>query len=231
MRPLGHVVVATLSALTYVAALIPTLAVIILGAAGLARIAGDPAMIRATVGSVQAAGIVCAVGWPAGVLAALGIWGAPPTPRRVVIGAALLALFLAALPSRALDDAFAALLAASAAVAGVVLLVVTGALNTLDPQLLRTGAACGAAPIRAWRAVLASIAPALILAGATGFVLGLMLCAGLPSKPALAGLLQQATLNGDGEAAPEALMLALLVLAAVILAGLLTLPGRAFRRS
>ncbi len=176
-----------------------------------------------------------AVGWPAGVLAALGLWGARPGSRRVVLGVAILAVLLPiALSAESLDGSSAALpalLPPTAAVASVVLLILTGTLNTMDPTLLQACQTLGAPPARAWVVILASLRTSLIFAAAASFTLALAVCMRMPDGLTLAGLLARAIRQADVAAASQALLLALLSLAPLILVGLTLLPRRVFRRA
>ena len=235
MRPLGLAVLASLSALILATGFIPISAVLIRGAPGLARIGADPTIVQAAFASLRAGGLVMAVGWPVGVLAAFGLWGAAPAWRRTVLSgsglAVLLAFALSGENAGKLNAASAELVLPVAAAASLVLLILTGTLNTLDPRLLQTSQALGASPARAWLAVLAALRTTLAFAAAAGFGLGLGLCGQLPGHLTLAGLLRLAVRRGDEDVAPEALLLALASLVPLALAAMLALAGGRFRRS
>jgi putative spermidine/putrescine transport system permease protein len=228
MRRLGRLVLVPIAALTFAAAFIPLFACILLGAPGLEPSAAEPALMAACLRSLLLAAAAVAIGWPAGVVAALAIWASPKACRRLVLGASLVVLLLpASLTAPGLgrladlaavsDARLAAVLAGHAAPASaIVLLVMTGALNRLDPTLMRSAAACGATRGQTWRlGLLPPLAGALALAAAAAFAFSLtqtrldhLLLAG---HPTLAALLDAATSEGDVATAPEALLLAILV--------------------
>ncbi len=239
MRVLGRLVLVQVACLILMLALAPLAAVVLLGAPGLGALLADPSMVAAALRSMLLGEAGTAIGWPAGLLAALAIWGRPPALRRLVLGCALLILvappsvFAAGLVRLANGAGVAgahvlALLAAHAApAAAIVALVMTGALNQLDPRLRHSAATCGATAGQTWRLVLfPALAMPLAVAAAAGFAVSLGR-AGLDARlaplhhPTLAGLLDAAWRQADVAAAPEALLLAMLATAPLLGVGLL----------
>jgi ABC-type spermidine/putrescine transport system permease subunit II len=235
------------ASLVWLLAMAPVLACMALGAPGLGHAVADPVIVAAALRSLLVAEAAVTLGWPVGVLAALTIWDAPFWLRRVGLGAALLVLLVpAALSGRGLVGAADAsgiagahvaadLLAHVAPAAGLVTLVLTAALNRLDPRTLASAASSGATPGQAIRlVVLPPLAMPLALSAASAFALAVSelrldhLLAPL-HHPTLAALLDQAVRQADTTAAPEALLLTCLAAAPLPPLGLLALLlGRRF---
>ncbi len=215
----------------------PLLAIIAMGAPGLHALAGDPALLLSIRRSLAEAALVTAIAWPAGVSAALSIWGSKPALRRLVLAAAWLALLMPrALTVHGLtlhgQHPLAELAVQAAPSAGLVLLIVTAVLNRLDPRLLHSAAANGAAPWRAWALILSSVVEPIALAGAAAFALGIGGIALLPDRgPALAGMLRQAARLGDTATAPEALLLLGLAAAPLLAVAVLVALSRLISRA
>ena len=231
MRALGRVALVPAAALTALLVFIPVLAVVVLGVPGLGPTLADPTIVSAARRGVQAATLAASAAWCAGVLAAFGVWGGGGALRRLVLTAAWFLLLVPAQGWRFLvqGDGFApqaaACIARAAPASGLVVLIMTAALNRLDPQILRSAAASGAPPLQAWlRAVLPALAWPLGLAGAGAFALCLWQpLDALHAHPALGGLLGQAVRQHDTAAAPEALLMAAAALAPLLPLGLLAL--------
>ena len=254
MVTLGRAALVPAAALTFLLASVPILTLVVLGApilapkAGLALNAGGPLGFPALWGSVRMALVGASAGWAAGTLAALGIWSRAAPVRRLVLGAAWLVLLVpqgfaaqgivrmaqaTGLTMAAQTGAAhaASILAQAAPAAGLVLLIMTAALNRLDPQILRSAAASGATPPQAWlHAVMPALAWALTMAAAAAFALCLsrwQLDAPLSShRPALGGMLGQAARQHDAAAAQQALLMAGLTLAPLLPLGLLAVLVR-----
>lgn len=225
---------AAFSAMILALTLAPYLAAIVLGAAALPHSLGDPGFVAAWLRGLLLAEGAVAIGWPCGVAAALALWNAPPGPRRLVLGASLLTLLMPQhLPARGLAMLadhlalpwvrLACLLAAHAATAAaLVLLIVTAALNRLDPAMLRSATLAGASLWQARRLVLLPpLAVWLAGAAAAAFAMSLGQAAfdGLlaPShQMTLAGMVFMAWNRADVLLAPALLALAMMALAPVL---------------
>ena len=220
MSALGRVALVPATALTIMLVLAPVLAVVVLGALGLAPVLADHRVMSAAWCGVQDAALGAAEGWTIGVLAAFGIWGGKAVWRRVVLAAAWTVLLVPqALPAHGLGslaqaDSLGMHLAAAAIqtapIAGLVTLVMTAALNRLDPLVLRSAAASGAAPLQAWRrTVLPALAWPLFLSCAAAFALclGATQLDALLGHATLGGVLGEAIRQHDVASAPEALLL------------------------
>lgn len=239
MRHLGAGVA---SALLFSLALTPLLSALLLGWAGAGPLLSDPGFVAATLRGLLLAEMAVLIGWPAGVLAAFAIWGSGRPFRRMVLGAALLVLLMppvltaqgvllvvnGAIPTRL--GVLAVLHAAPAA--GIATLTMTGALNRLDPVILRSAAGSGASRLQTWRLVLLPVlAMPLAIAAAAGyaFSLGLIRLDSMlapPAHPTLGGLLGLSLRHHDVVAPAQALVLYTLILAPLAVLALLTLLRR-----
>ena len=194
-------------------ALVPALAVLVLGSQHLQNLTASPAWQSAIIQTLLLAAASTALSLPIGGLAAIGLWPAPRAARRLVLGAAIITLLLppALIAHRLPGHPAAALAPLTANSACLVLLILTSRLNTLDPSLLQAAGSLGAPKLRAWRlAMLPNLAAPLAIAAAAAF----SLAAGKATfvgHPTLAGLAYAAAGSGQSDAAPASLLLLCLV--------------------
>ncbi len=238
MSGLARLLLTPVAALCLVLALAPLVAVIALGMPGAVAAAQDLPWAGQVLRSLLLAEAAALAAWLAGLLAALGIWGADGRIRRPVLGASLVplltppgwmarGLFLAAHAAGLHDVRLAAQVAGHAAPsAALVLLILTGFLNRLDPRLMLAAAACGASAGRARRLILLpNLAGGLAVAAAASFTLSIgqaALDAALspPDQPGVHTALIRAVQAGDAVPALLLGVCAVLSLAAAWLIGL-----------
>jgi ABC-type spermidine/putrescine transport system permease subunit II len=216
MRRLAGLLAMPAAMLLLFAGLLPALAVLALGLPSLGPILADPLTWSALRRGLWLSGASILLGWPLGVLAAFGLWEAGRTARRVVLGLAVLPLLLpthwAAIGLAAIGarlgpaDAPHVLLqiAARAVPAGcIVLLVLTGFLNRLDPVIMRVALVSGATPGQMRRLVLLpnlGFPLAAASLAALGYTIGHMPVALAPAILACVSLLPLLALIGLGTA-------------------------------
>jgi ABC-type spermidine/putrescine transport system permease subunit II len=230
MRALASLITAPAASLALFVAMAPALAVLVLGAPAAGGLLREPVWIAAMLRSLLLAELAVVIAWPLGTLAALGIWGARRTTRRIVLGLGLLPLLIppgwaargleSAADQSGIEGAHLAALIAGHAVpaAAIVLLVLTGFLNRLDPAIRWTASASGASPGRTRRLVLLpNLTFPFVIAAAAACVFslgqGVLDHRLAPAHhPSLAGLLASATAAHDATAAPAAFILTAMAL-------------------
>ena len=217
-----------LAALAYFLALSPLLALLLLGPPGLAPMLANPVWVAACLRSLLIAEVAVPIALFIAVPAALAVSGAARIVRWTVLGLFLVPLLCPpSWTSSGLADAadhahlagahIAALIAAHAAPStSLAFLIVYAFLRRIDPTLLQACAAAGASPLRAWRMVvfpvLAWAMPVAAVAAFAGAIGTTIADARLAPAfhPTLGAMLAVATQTSDAQAAPAALVLALL---------------------
>ncbi len=241
MGVLGRLALAGAAGLALFAATVPALAVVLLGWHGASYLMDAPAWHGAARRSLMLAETSTAIAWPIGIMAAFGLWGARRPHRRPPLAAALLPLLLPPCWSaRGLDVAASygfwpadptATLVFGQAVPGacLVVLVMTGFFNRLDPQMRQEAAACGASPGRIRRLVLLpnlGFPLAVSAAAAFAFSLGQTALAPAATPATLGGLVAQAAARHEAALAPGTLILACMAAAPLPVLGLIWLLRR-----
>ncbi len=242
MRALARLPVAGLAAFALFAAAAPALAVVLLGWHGAWDLIATPAGNAAARRSLMLAAASTAIAWPIGIMAAFGLWGARRRHRRPVLAIALLPLLLppawsahalsAAAAYTAVPEGSSAALVFGQAVPGacLVLLVMTGFLNRLDPRIVQAAAVCGASPGRIRRLVLLpNLGFPLAASAGAAFAFSLGQTGLVP--PTLGGLVSLAAARHENTLAPATLILAGMAAAPLALLGLIWLLRRRTLRS
>jgi ABC-type spermidine/putrescine transport system permease subunit II len=151
-----------MAGIAFALALVPAMAAVLLGAHGLEGLALTPVWAAASLRSVLLAGLTVLVGWPIGVAASLAVWGGRRLLRRVILSLGILVLLLppawGAGGLRLVADGLGLpgthlgllVLAHGATAGALVLLIMTGFLNRLDPLVVGAARASGASGVRAW---------------------------------------------------------------------------------
>ncbi len=236
---------APLAALGLFLSLAPGLAVLLLGARGLPLLSTDPFWLYAARDSLAVSSKALACAWPLGAAAALGIWGAAPQPRRLVLSLAVVALILppswagagfrALAAQTGMGEGAVLVTAHAGRAAGLVTLVMTGFLNGVDPRIGRAAGLTGALPSRIWILVaLPNLYWPVLASGAAAAAL----CVGDAAldgwigarTPMLDVLVAQAARLNGGATAPAALLLVIVAGLPLLVFGLGAMLRRAWRR-
>jgi|GEM_PF-3839593 len=235
MRVFGRLAMAGAAGLALFVAVAPALAVLLLGWPGAFHVLATPVWNEAARRSLVLAEASTAIAWPLGIMAAFGLWGARRRHRRAMLSASLLPLLLppgwsasglgvaAAFGVWPAGGQMAVLVFGQAVPAAcLVLLVMSGFLNRLDPRIAQAAATCGASPGRIRRLVLLpNLVFPLGVAAAAAFAVTLGQTAFAPAS--LGGLVAQAALRHEPVLAPATLILATMAAAPLLLIGLIWL--------